>query len=119
MKKRLKKRTWQFLSLMLLLLLLASPAWAQGGDFKEDFEDSELDGWERSPDVIIVDGALRISAGGFAFKMGDWEDFTLTLRVKTSGPGDVNLHYYAREESRYQIHILPEEIILERRSSVP
>jgi hypothetical protein len=64
--------------------------------------------------VIIVDGALRISAGGFAFKMGDWEDFTLTLRVKTSGPGDVNLHYYAREESRYQIHILPEEIILER-----
>jgi hypothetical protein len=114
MKKWVYTKIGSFLAALLLIVLLVAPVWAQDGDFEEDFEGSDLTGWERSPDVIVVDGALRVSAGGFAFKSGFWENFTLTLRVRTNGYGDVNIHYYARDESRYQLHLLPEEIILDR-----
>ena len=113
-KKSVTHRTWGLLIIPFLVLLLVVPAWAQGGDFTEDFEDPALPGWERSPDVIIVEGALRISNGNFAFKMGEWRDYTLTIRFRANGPGDVSVHYYARDEGRYQLHILPEEVILER-----
>jgi hypothetical protein len=107
-------RNWRLLAVILLVLFVATPAWAQEGGFTEDFESGELTGWELSPDVVIIEGALRISAGSFAFKGGQWRDYTLQIRVRTSGPGDVILHYYARDESRYQLHLLPEEIIIDR-----
>jgi hypothetical protein len=114
MKRGINKRLWALFSLVLMALLAVSPAWAQAQDFVEDFEDSDLSGWERSPDAVVIDGALRITAGNFAFKIGEWQNYTLTLRVRISGTGDVNLLYYARDESRYQLHILPGEMIFER-----
>jgi len=99
---------------LLGLIFLISPAWAQEGDYTENFEDSELSGWELSPDTIIIEGALRISPGNFAFTMGDWSDFTLEIRVHSEGPGEILVIYYASDESRYLLHILPEEVILEK-----
>ena len=95
-------------------LLLTSPAWAQSGGFSEDFEDSQLTGWELSPDAILIEGALRLSPGNFAFKMGEWSDFTLEVRVRSEGSGEILVHYFARDESRYLLHILPEEVLLEK-----
>ena len=95
-------------------LLLTSPAWAQSGGFSEDFEDSQLTGWELSPDAILIEGALRLSPGNFAFKMGEWSDFTLEVRVRSEGSGEILVHYFARDESRYLLHILPEEVLHDR-----
>ncbi len=99
-----------------LVLCIAVPVSAQDGGFTEDFEGPSLEGWDYSPDVILVDGTLRMSGGENAFKVGAWCDFILTMRFIAESPGDVMLHYYAREEGNYLLHILPGEIILERRS---
>jgi hypothetical protein len=103
----------------LTLILLAAlgrsiPVRAQAEDISEDFESPELEGWELAPDAVIVQGALRLSPDNFAFKIGEWEEFTLGVQVRSSGSGAILIHYYARDESRYILHIHPEEIILER-----
>jgi uncharacterized membrane protein YhiD involved in acid resistance len=101
---------------IILVLSMALPVSAQEGGFTEDFEGPSLEGWEYSPDVILVDGTLRMSGGQSAFRMGGWCDFSLTLRFIAASPGDVMMHYHAREEGSYLLHIFPGEIILERQS---
>lgn len=52
------------------LVALASPAipvLGQEQAFTETFDDPALSRWEHSPDAAVVDGALRIEPGGFAF----------------------------------------------------
>lgn len=99
-----------------LVLSIVFPVSAQEGGFTEDFEGPSLEGWDYSPDVILVDGTLRMSGGESAFKVGAWCDFSLTMRFIAESPGDAMVHYHAREDSRYLLHILPGEIILERLS---
>ena len=113
------KRKQSFLRSLLVLLILGMgclpiPVMAQEGGITEDFESYELPGWERSPDAMVVDGVLRVNPGNFAFKVGEWHDYRLEIRVRTEGPGEVVIHYYFRDESRYSLHLLPEEILLER-----
>jgi hypothetical protein len=112
--KTLRSAAWIAL---IFLLLLAIPTAAQEGGLKEDFENAALEGWEFSPEVTVVDGALRLSDGQIAFRHESWEEFSLQLRVRASSPGDMMVHYYAAESSRYVLHIFPEEIILERVSA--
>jgi hypothetical protein len=100
--------------IMLGVLFWTVPVRAQAEGFAEDFESPELEGWELAPDAVAVQGALRLSPGNFAFKMGEWDEFMLEVQVRLSGSGAILIHYHNREESRYILHIHPEEIILER-----
>jgi hypothetical protein len=99
---------------LLVALFWSVPVGAQAEGFIEDFESPEPEGWELAPDVIVVHGALRLSPGHYAFRIGEWDDFMLEVQVRSTGPGEIMLHYYARDESRYMLLILPEEIILLR-----
>ena len=96
--------------IMLGALCWCMPVRAQAEGFSEDFEDPEPKGWEFAPDVIVVQGALRLSPGHFAFKVGEWDDYMLEVQVRSTGPGEIMIHYYAREESRYMLLILPEDL---------
>jgi hypothetical protein len=110
-------RIWRGIWFSIFLVLsMVMPALAQEGGFTDDFEGPSLEGWDHSPDVIVVDGKLRMSGGESAFMAGQWCDFSLTMRFIAESPGDVMVHYYAREEIRYLLHIFPGEIILERQS---
>jgi hypothetical protein len=100
--------------ILLVALIWSVPVGAQPEGFIEDFESPEPEGWELAPDVIVVHGALRLSPGHYAFRVGEWEDYMLEVQVRSTGPGEIMIHYYARDESRYMLLILPEEIILER-----
>ncbi len=101
-------------SSLLVLLALFSPALAQEGQVVERFDDPNLPGWEHSPEVIVADGALRVNPGNFAVRFGDWMDFTLNLRVRSTGPGEIQVSYHFREESRYNLHLWEDMILLER-----
>jgi hypothetical protein len=111
-----KGSIWLYGIILIVLgaLCWSLPVWAQAEGFREDFESPELEGWELSPDAVVVQGALRLSPGNFAFKMGEWNEFNLEVQVRLSGSGGIFIHYFDREDSRYILHIHPEEIVLER-----
>lgn len=114
MSRKTSKWLYRITLLLLGALLWCTPVGAQAEGFSEDFENPELEGWELAPDAVVIQGALRLSPGNFAFKMGEWNDFSLEVQVRSNGPGEIQIQYYARDESRYMLHILPEEVILER-----
>jgi hypothetical protein len=99
-------------ALVSLLFAGAAPAAAQEGDFDETFDTPELTGWETSPGVAVADGALQLGPEEFAARSGLWADFTLSLRLRYSGSGELLVHYYLRDESRYTIHLIENEMIL-------
>jgi hypothetical protein len=110
------RQRW-FVPMMLLLgiaLLIACPAGAQESAFSDTFDDPLLPGWEHSPDVAVVDGALRIAPGNFAARPGEWAEITLQARMQYSGMGELLLHYYWREGSHYGLFFVENELILER-----
>jgi hypothetical protein len=90
------------------------PARAQEEGFTESFDDSELPGWEHSPEVVVVDGVMRISPGNYALKFGDWADLTLDVRLRYNNPGEILIHYYFRDEGTYRLHLMEGAGFLER-----
>ena len=85
-----------------MLVLLAAPAAAQGGqDFTETFDDDQLLGWEHAPEVVVTDGALRIGPAQFASPMGGWQDFDLSFKLRFSGEGETHINYRANEQGSY------------------
>jgi hypothetical protein len=97
-----------------VLCLIAWPAVAQENAFSDTFDDPLLPGWEHSPDVAVVDGALRIAPGNFAARPGGWGEITLNARMQYSGMGELLLHYSWREGSHYGLFFIGNELVLER-----
>jgi hypothetical protein len=80
----------------------ATPAAAQGEQgFTEMFDDAQLPGWEHAPEVVVVDGALRIGPAQFAARMGNWQDFTLECKLRYSGEGETHINYRATDQGSY------------------
>jgi len=102
------------ISLLVLCLAPSTPALAQEEGFKETFDDPSLPGWEHSRETIVADGVLRISPGGFALHIGDWNDITLTIKLRMIGEGEVGLNYYFREGEHYRLILFPSHIALEK-----
>lgn len=103
-------------ALLLAIVVPTLPVWAQADGFNETFDDPQLEEWERSPDVTVADGVLRVPPGNFALRFGDWSEVTLDVRVRRSQPGELFIHYYFRDESSYVLHVMEDTIFLERRA---
>jgi hypothetical protein len=101
-----------FLCSALILALFVLPALAQGQDFSETFDDPQLPGWEHSPEVIVIDGVLRIAPGNFAARPGNWGNFDLTLNLRYDNPGETQIQYHAGDNGAYNLVFTDERIIL-------
>jgi len=109
------KKAVRFLIIVgLVLLLPASRAYAQDGGFSEDFEDQALSGWERSEGAVVQDGILVISPENFAFKIGDYQEYTLSFDVKFSGEGLLFLRFNTQEGNDNAFLFFEDSIVLEQ-----
>jgi hypothetical protein len=109
-----KRVTIPGIMLVALLLIVRAPAEAQGEGFHEAFDDPTLVGWERSREVVVADGVLRMSPGSFALRAGDWSEIDMSVRVKYTGPGEIWVNYYFRDEAKYGVLLTDRLILLER-----
>lgn len=100
------------LSSTLIIALFVVPAMAQGEGFTETFDDTQLPGWEHSPEVIVSNGALRIAPGNFAARMGVWQDFDLIFKLRFDNPGETEIQYRATDNGAYLLVFIPERLLL-------
>ncbi len=100
------------LSSALILALFVIPTAAQGEGFTETFDDPQLPGWEHSPEVIVSNGVLRITPGNFAARMGIWQDFDLTLKLRFDNTGESEIQYHTTEKGAYLLVFNPERLTL-------
>ncbi|HHS96757.1 MAG TPA: DUF1080 domain-containing protein, partial [Chloroflexi bacterium] len=114
----LKKNSLVYAVVVLLALLLARSAGAQTSGIAETFDDPALPGWEHSPGVAVVDGALRVESEGFAFHPGEWNDFTLQVRMRwlAEGEGALALTYRTSDAGEYALVLNRDGLILQRRA---
>lgn len=99
---------------ILIPMSAAHPAAAQEAGFQETFDDPLLPGWEHSPEVIVSDGVLHIGPANFAARMGRWDDFDLSFKLRFSGTGEAAINYRAADTGSYLLLINPEEVLLLR-----
>ena len=111
-----------FLAVLIVWLasLLVGRVDAQGMALAETFDDPSLPGWEHSPNAAVVDGALRVESGGFAFHPGGWSDFTLSVRMRwlVAGEGALALTYRASDAGEYALVLNRDLLVLLRRAVV-
>lgn len=100
--------------LVAALLVTQAPAEAQQEGFREVFDDPTLPGWERSREVVVADGVLRMNPGSFALRVGDWSEIDMSVRVRFSGPGEIWVNYYFRDEAKYGVLLTDRLILLEK-----
>jgi uncharacterized membrane protein YhiD involved in acid resistance len=100
------------LSSALILALFVVPAAAQSEGFTETFDDTQLPGWEHSPEVIVSNGVLRIAPGNFAARMGNWQDFDLTLKLRFDSPGESEIQYHTTDKGAYMLVFTPDQLLL-------
>jgi hypothetical protein len=112
----MRKRSIFFI-VIIISFLFSVPVWAQGEGFTETFEDASLSEWEHTPEVVVSDGVLKIGPGNFALRFGDWTDVNFSVKLKTTGQAEFVVHYNFRDESRYALVFLPEELIFEKDNS--
>lgn len=116
MNRKTISLTILLLSSILIIFLFVVPATAQGEDFTETFDDTQLPGWEHAPEVIVSDGVLRIAPGNFAARLGSWTNFDLKLKLRFNLPGETEVHYRATDNGAYLLIFIPDRLILLRAS---
>jgi len=114
------RRVFFLLSVLIVWLtfILAGRVDAQGvAPLTETFDDPGLPGWERSPDVAVVDGVLHVEPGGFAFHPGEWNDFALSVRMRWPGEGEaaLTLTYRTSDAGEYALVLNRDQLALQRR----
>jgi hypothetical protein len=100
--------------LIAVLLVAHAPAEAQQEGFHETFDDPTLAGWERSREVVVADGVLRMNPGSFALRAGDWSEIDMSIRIRYTGPGEIWVNYYFRDEAKYGVLLTDRLILLEK-----
>jgi uncharacterized membrane protein YhiD involved in acid resistance len=69
--------------------------------FTDSFDDPQLSGWEHSPEVIVSNGVLQVGPAQFAARLGAWQDFTLSIKLRYTGEGESNINYWATDQGSY------------------
>ena len=102
MKRKKALWIWTLFIGLLMTLFVAAPVVAQGNQgFTETFDDAQLPGWEHAPEVIVTDGILRIGPAQFAARLGVWQDFILSFKLRFSGEGEAHINYRANDRGSY------------------
>lgn len=104
-------------TLAAISLLPTTSRRAQEPGFTEPFDDPTLPGWDYSPNARVDGGVLRIESGGFAFRPGQWGDFTLDVRLRWSGDGAALISYRVTDQARYTVRFGGGSLVLQRESS--
>ncbi len=95
-------------------LALAPPLSAQQTDLVQRFDDPDLPGWERSPEVQVVDGRLHVPPRGFALYPGAWSSLNLSVCLQRPAQGAVAIGYRAGPAGAYIVTIESEHLTLGR-----
>jgi len=101
-------------SSILIVTLFVLPVASQGEGFTETFDDTQLPGWEHSPEVVVRDGVLRIAPGNFAARMGVWGDFDLSFKLRFDAPGETEIQYHTGDSGAYMLVFTPDRLLLLR-----
>ena len=105
-----------FCLIMAVSLLNTSRVIAQENQngFTEDFDNPDWSQWERSQDVIVEDGVLRINSGNFVLRIGDWSEIDLNVQIRFQVPNEVVINYYMQEEGHYALILLGDHAVLDK-----
>jgi uncharacterized protein (TIGR03382 family) len=99
---------------LILVASLVTPALGQELAFTETFDDPALTRWEHSPNATVVEGALRIESGGFAFHPAHWGDMSLAVRARALGAGELFVRYRWSEDANYAVRLGPGLVAVQR-----
>lgn len=116
------KRTLTLIATMSILLAVLIPTgWvcAQGGEFREEFGEGALQGWERSEGVFLSEGALQIPPENFAVRFEGPPGNSFEFDFKRSGPGALIFRYAISPQGEYALIIHDQAIALEQGGEGP
>ena len=102
------------ISLVLAVLVPAGWVFAQGGEFREDFREGSLQGWERSEGVFLSEGALQIPPENFAVRFEGPPGSSYEFQFKRSSPGALIFRYAISPQGEYALIIHDQAIVLEK-----
>jgi hypothetical protein len=110
------KRKLFFPAIVLSVLLISMPSFvfAQDGGVNETFDDTQLTGWDHSPEVVVIENVMRIGPGNFAHKMGDFSNFNAKFQVKFTGPGIIFFRYNMQEGNDYACIFFEDRVVIEK-----
>lgn len=92
---------------------------AQGGEYRESFEDGSLEGWERSEGVSVAEGNLQIPPGNFAVRFQGPPGNTFEFDFKRSNPGALIFRYAISPDGEYILVFHDQEAMLEKGGEGP
>jgi photosystem II stability/assembly factor-like uncharacterized protein len=99
----------------LVMALVVPSTMAQDGEMHETFDNPDLLGWDRSPDVTIADGIARLPPNNILAVPGAWGDFTLRIRLhRVDGEGHLLVHYRASETASNELTVHGSDFVLGR-----
>jgi len=107
------------ISLVLAVLVPAEWVFSQGGEFREDFGEGSLQGWERSEGVFLSEGALQIPPGNFAVRFEGPPGNSYEFQFKRSGPGALIFRYAISPQGEYALIIHDQALTLEKGGDGP
>ncbi|MBL6961466.1 MAG: hypothetical protein ISR59_10170 [Anaerolineales bacterium] len=103
---------------VIVVLMVTLPiAFAQGGGFTEEFDDTNLAGWDRTPDIEVRNGTLHIPPENFVGLPGVWGEMELDFTVRRLSEGDFILNYGTNENSSYHLLSGSTYIVLQHESA--
>lgn len=102
---------------LLIIFLIPSSAAAQSDGFNEPFDNTEMEGWEHSPEAVVKEGVLIIGPGNFAIRMGDFTNFKADFKVSFSGSGIVFFRYNMHEGGDYACLFFDDRVVFEKVSN--
>ncbi|MBN2044869.1 MAG: DUF4956 domain-containing protein [Anaerolineales bacterium] len=116
MKTKLSRYLTALILIAILSLLSTSQSLAQEGvdGFTEEFDEVNWEEWERSQDLTVEDGVLRMGGGNFLIRLGDWSEIDLTLQLRFQTPNEIVINYYLRDEGHYALILLENHLILQK-----
>jgi hypothetical protein len=83
-------------------------------EFTEEFDNVNWEEWERSQDLTIENGVLKMGAGSFLLRHGSWSSIDLTIDLRFQSPNEIIVNYNMQEGAHNALILLDNHIILER-----
>lgn len=83
-------------------------------EFTEEFDDVNWEEWERSQDLTVENGVLKMGGGSFILRHGSWSNIDLTITLRFESPNEIIVNYNTQEGAHNALILLDNHIILER-----